>query len=42
MKGVILWSILVTGVIATDGNKELRDLGGETKGPFRKFQYLCN
>jgi hypothetical protein len=42
MKGVILWSILVTCVIATGGNNEKRDSGAEIKGPGCKFKFLYN
>jgi len=42
MKSIILWSVLVTSIIATDSNIDLRDIVAETKGPARKFQYVRN
>ena len=42
MQRVIVWSILVTSVIATDGSGDLRDSGAETKGPGCKPQFLYN
>jgi hypothetical protein len=40
MKGVIVWSILVTAVIATDGENDINV--AEKKGPGCKYTFLYN
>jgi hypothetical protein len=37
MKGVIVWSILITAVIATDGENDVQE--GEKKGPGCKYNF---